>query len=844
MTKTFVQLSIFTFVLSAVAYAGVTGILEGKVVDKKTKEPLIGVNVFIKSLNTGTITNESGFYRINNIRAESYTVQFSLLGYAPVTVRSVLIQPDVRNRVDVELSESTMELKAVEIISQKPLIQKDQPATAYSISAPKIGKLPITTFQEIIGLQPGVTLEGNVRGGKINEVTYVVDGVSVQDNISGGLGTDLPKSSISGITIYTGGFEAEYGNALSGVVSVLTKSGNNSPNYSFRYERDQFLPITQAQQTDRAQELEFLVSGPIVEDKFFYLTSNAGRISDTRWWQDFDNFFPSPISKDFSGVTKLDYALTQDDRFTAQAVYSLKQWYDYEYSWRFNLNGVPNRARNSIRYSLSYNHIFSEYSSITSSLSRMYIRSHVNTKKVIDLVIEPYEYDLFYRFVIGGEKNWWADTRQIIYTSKTDFTSTIDKSHIFKAGIELNQYDIFSDLVKYDPQTTYFGKPLENAPLLNYSNSYTYFPRTGHVYIQDKMEFLGDGSSLSLGLRWDFLDPRASRPIVEFIPKGGANEYFQVPKGSKKATFKKQLSPRLAFVTPISVNSIIFINYGQYFQYPLFDYLYSGINPSQFRDGARSVLVGNPDLEPERTLAWELGYKNAFDENHVASITYFRKNTKNQIDSKTLVAFDSKFAGDYGFSSYVNNAEGEAYGIEFVVARERDERLSGSISYSLMSTEGTSELANQSINLAQWGFPIRATKYFLSWDQTHTVKVDIESKILYEIESNVNVLYNSARPYTFFPTRDGFTPVDPARDFIPNNRRMKNVLIANFKLSKDYFLNEEKTSSIRFYADIRNLFNTKNVRWFDSNGKIGGELEDPSAYYELRRVHAGFTVDF
>lgn len=829
--------------LNSWSVAGITGILEGRVIDKRTRDPLVGVNVFVKDSRFGTTTDIQGFYRINNIRAQAYDVQFSLMGYGTVLMKSVVIQPDLRNKIDVEMSETNVEMGTVEIIAQKPLIQTDQPATAYSIGSPKIDKLPVTTFQEIISLQPGVTLEGNVRGGKVNEVTYVVDGVSVQDNISGGLGTDLPKGAISGLTIYTGGFEAEYGNALSGVVSVVTKSGNNIPFYSFRYDRDQFLPAKTSQQTDRAQELEVTSSGPIVRDGLFYLTSNTIRLSDTRWWQDFDNFFPSPLSRELAGITKFDYVLTDNDRFTAQAVYSLKKWFDYEYSWRFNLDGLPRRSRNSWRYSLSYSHIFSQYSTLTSSLSRMYIRSKVSEKKVTDLVIEPYAYDLFLRFILDGEKNWWADSRQLIYTWKSDFVSTIDKSHFLKTGFEINMYDIFSDLVKYEPQTTYFGKPLENAPLLNYSNSYSYFPRTGHVYVQDKMEFLGDGSSLSLGLRWDFLDPRASRPIVEYVPKG-ADEYFQVPKGSIKAKFKHQTSPRLAFVTPISTASIIYINYGQYFQYPLFDYLYSGINPSQLRDGARSVLVGNPDLEPERTSAWEIGYKSAIDEHFVASVTYFRKNTKNQIDSKTLVAFDSKFAGDYGFASYVNNAEAEASGIEFVLSRERDEKLSGSISYSYMTTEGTSEVANQSINLAQWGFPIRATQYPLSWDQRHTVKFDVESNVIFGIQTNMIVLYNSPRPYTYFPTRDGFTPIDSTKDFVPNNFRMKDVIIANLKFSKDFSFGEQQVNTMKVYVDIRNLFNAKNVRWIDSNGNIGGELSDPSAYYDLRRVRGGFTIDF
>ena len=121
---------------------------------------------------------------------------------------------------------------------------------------------------------------------------------------------------------------------------------------------------------------------------------------------------------------------------------------------------------------------------------------------------------------------------------------------------------------------------------------------------------------------------------------------------------------------------------------------------------SRNVLAGNPDLQPERTISWELGLKREINENTVASITYFNKQFRNQIDAKTLIPFDSKSAGDYGFASYVNNAQASAYGLEFVLTRQNDPRLSGSISYSYMVTEGLTDYANQGIQYAQWGFPI------------------------------------------------------------------------------------------------------------------------------------------
>jgi len=98
----------------------------------------------------------------------------------------------------------------------------------------------------------------------------------------------------------------------------------------------------------------------------------------------------------------------------------------------------------------------------------------------------------------------------------------------------------------------------------------------------------------------------------------------------------------------VAENGYLFMNMGWYFQYPLFDYLYTGLDRAALARGL-SALTGNPDLEPERTLAYELSMRYSFPGNLVASITYFSKQTTNLIDTKTFVPGDSKLVGTYGF---------------------------------------------------------------------------------------------------------------------------------------------------------------------------------------------------
>jgi outer membrane receptor protein involved in Fe transport len=288
-------------------------------------------------------------------------------------------------------------------------------------------------------------------------------------------------------------------------------------------------------------------------------------------------------------------------------------------------------------------------------------------------------------------------------------------------------------------------------------------------------------------------------------------------------------------------NLVLMMNYGHYFQFPLFDYLYSGINPQQLAQGV-NVLAGNPDLKPERTHAWEIGAKIGLDKVTLLSLVYFKKEFIDQIDSKTFIASGSTFGGDYGYAEYVNNAFATAEGLEVVLSRTRTEWLSGSIAYSLMRTEGVSEYVDQGINYEQWGFAVVNQPYPLSWDQLHSVKLALDARLPFEIDANMVWTYATGKPYTYFPTSDGFNPVDPDQAFLPTNERLPSSSTVNLKFSRRFTLGD--AGGIFAYLDVRNLFNDLNARWADSNGRIGGLLGDPSAYYEGRRIAMGLRYEY
>jgi outer membrane receptor protein involved in Fe transport len=348
---------------------------------------------------------------------------------------------------------------------------------------------------------------------------------------------------------------------------------------------------------------------------------------------------------------------------------------------------------------------------------------------------------------------------------------------------------------------------------------------------------------LNVGFRYEFLDPRAERPLAERVLVGN-NQYETRLVGAVPASIKHIFSPRIGFAAPFAEFGYLFVNYGQYAQFPLFDYLYSGLNNVSLKKGV-GVLVGNPDLKPEKTRAWEMSIKYALKGATVLSATYFHKETSNLIDVKTFVPTNARLAGDYGFAEFVNSPFARASGLELSVAREKEGNVTGSLSYTYMNANGISESARSGLAYFQWGVPVPAQPFPLSWDQRHTVKAIVALKLPEEFSFSCTWMYFSGRPYTYYPSRDGFTPDDPTMDFEPNNARMSDFNVVNAKLSKRVTMDLTESSPLRidFFVDARNLLNTKNVRWVDSSGRPGGELEDLSAWWPGRRVRVGIRAE-
>lgn len=229
------KVTILFFVLISVnlLFAGTTGKVKGHIYDKQTGEALIGVNVWLDGTSLGAATNAEGFYIILNIPPGKYNFKVSYIGYATEIVE-VQINVDLTTTQDFNLSAETIGIEEIIVVADNPVVKMDQTNTSANMNAEQIDELPVQELKDLVQLQAGVVLDTrggiHIRGGRSSEVAYLVDGVPISNRFSpeGGSLINIESGNIQQLQVISGTFNAEYGQAQSGVINVITKEPENS----------------------------------------------------------------------------------------------------------------------------------------------------------------------------------------------------------------------------------------------------------------------------------------------------------------------------------------------------------------------------------------------------------------------------------------------------------------------------------------------------------------------------------------------------------------------------------------------------------------------------------------
>lgn len=229
---TFLFALLFFTVTQNLLYAGTTGKIAGVITDASTGEPIIGANVIIKGTTMGAASNVDGNYVILNVPPGVYALVISMVGYQKVEIEGVRVSVDLTTTVDVKLQPTAIELGGTIVVTaQRSLVTKDMTSSLSTMNAEQIRNLPVQNVQQVLRLSAGI-IEDNgrlhIRGGRPGEVAYWVDGIASTDVYNGTVGITVENNAVQEIQIISGTFNAEYGQAMSGIVNIITKEGGKN----------------------------------------------------------------------------------------------------------------------------------------------------------------------------------------------------------------------------------------------------------------------------------------------------------------------------------------------------------------------------------------------------------------------------------------------------------------------------------------------------------------------------------------------------------------------------------------------------------------------------------------
>ena len=875
---------------SARVFPGTTGKLTGKVTDAKTNEPLLGTNIVVVGTGLGAAADIDGNYFILNISPGTYKVKATQIGYNPVTIENVKISVDQTTRVDIKLGEQVIQMQNVVVISSRNFVQKDLTSTEEKITGDQIAKLPVEDVQSVVNLQAGV-VDGHFRGGRIGEVKYLVDGVSVNDVFSGESTMEADVSSIQELQVLTGTFNAEYGEALSGVVNQVTKlagekySGSISA-YTGDYmtSRTSLFPNVDKIDPRNVYNFQGNLSGPfpMVGDflKFFvsgrYLNDN-GYIYGQRKFRpsDSSNFSNNDPSKWYVGATgdnawvpmnyskkttlqaKLEIKTGEAKGIVLNGLYQNDNYRVYDPMFTLDPDGDYLYFQKSFLGSASYTHLFSSKafldvlgSAFLSDYKQYVYEDPLDPRYVNPQRLQDVGANSFYT---GGTQNWHFLHNTNTYTGKIDFTDQITNIHEIKTGIEYDYHTLnYQDFQTVIDATTGFIPALPVPGSFNYS-IYNNHPYQLAAYFQDKIEL--DYLIINVGLRFDYFQPDAN---VLKDPTNIAQLDTLTPPypGSffYKASAKSQFSPRIGISYPITDKGAVHISYGHFFQVPPFDYLYR--NPD-FRIPLTGTfpatvgnIIGNADLKPQQTVMYEIGLQQEIFTNFGINITAYYKDIRNLLGTELFVKNNFR-----KFAEFINTDYGAVSGFTLSFEKKFSDGFSANIDYTYQVAKGNASDPNDAFNKAQASPPVEANKFLvpLDWDRRNSLNFTFSAGEPEDYLASLVGRLGTGLPYT--------PSLQNQRTGLENSDNRPDYFNVDLYLTKYLKLDGFNLS---IFAKIYNLFDTATeINVFGDTGRAGYTLDltraqsaprgdntlaqfftRPDFYSSPRQVILGAQLDF
>jgi hypothetical protein len=851
------------------AFAGTTGKIAGEVKDAQTGEVLVGASVVIEGTSMGAATNLDGFYTILNVPPGKYTVVVTGVGFAKKSVTGVSVSVDLTTTINVAMAATVVDVgEEVVVTAERPAIKKDLTSSEARIDAAEIATLPVREVRDILTLQAGVTTGSDgaihIRGGRTNEIAFWVDGMSISDVYDGGPSVQVDNKSVQELQVISGTFNAEYGQAMSGVVNIVTKDGDQRYRGSIStYLGDYLTPDRTYFNLNKVRALnnrniEGSLSGPVplVPSLTFYgsaryfksdgwlfgnrtfntdgtLVTGADTIKDAAGNMTGIRRPDTPIPMNgrvrISGQAKLTYEFSGTMRLNVSGVASSIDYRDYSHDWRLLPDGDVNKYDRGYNASVLWTHSVDPNSFYTANFGFVLktFKEHLyedpfDPRYIIDPAAQNRN---LFEFIRKGTNLHHFKRSTQSRVAKLDYTNQISRMHQIKAGVSGSFYRLYledfsiapvQDTIRVSGVLTNVYRPSIPAPSSPLYQEYTWKPFELAGYIQDKLEY--ERMIVNIGLRFDYFAARGKvlrdpqDPNV-YLPQ--KLEHQAMSLGERLATWyrvvdpKYYFSPRFGISYPITDRGVLHFSYGHFLKNPSFSHLYQAPGYKVNAVDPIQGVFGNADLKPERTIMYELGLQQQLTELLSFDLTGFYRDTRDWVSTsaKIPVRDATGQTATTFYTTFINKDYANSRGVTLSVnKRPENDLLSLTFSYTFQVVEGinSSPDAEQAALTSNKEPVISLTP--LDWDQTHTANLSVgvgrEDWGVFALAQ-----FGSGLPYTPVINQAEGRGEDASRVVQGNSRRRPATLDIDLRMFKNFTIS---TVTASVFVRVINLLDRRN----------------------------------
>ncbi len=630
-----------------------------------------------------------------------------------------------------------------------------------------------------------------IRGGRADETGFIVDGVSAKDPLAGtGFGLDIGSNAFSEIEVTTGGVGAEFGDVTSGVISVTIQDGTDDFRGFISHKRDNLGFNSDADSNFMEDIWELNFSGPIIKRKLRFFMSGQVQVSDgftrniARPEQVESSlvngtFFMPRTGNRWSGISKVTYEVKPGMKVQSSYQRSLTVNQNtrmlqvtgneaivspgFQYSFILQPDNANTYAHDNIISYVKWSHVLNNQSFYDVQFSRLFtkLRADANGREWrpqnVSTELDPFSVTTYPATVFVDENGDPTDPNALFILPGPGL--------INNGGIATRFHDHFAEEYTLRGTYTRFSEDLNNRTTLGFEakfNDYQWIdvvrpwvgapigsddgtstnrlgessdiwrvkPRRGGIFGTHQIRYRGLIANIGARLEYwspgkyvDDLIDNPQAPILEGVRKNYKDDTIKI-FGLRT---KFRMLPKIRVSFPITENRVMFFNYGHSTKLPHPTFVYTGLDPF-FQDRSFFSDLGNPNLDPEVDISYELGLRTQFSSNDVLNVTAFWRDKFDFITVENVLVPDPT-GREVSRAFRINGDFARVRGIEASYLKRVGDWFSGRVSASFSKATGLSSTNNDALaDFLANGDIDNTFETPLAWDRPFDLKTSVTLK--------------------------------------------------------------------------------------------------------------------